>query len=105
MPVRDLDTFFTATDKEIYVHANRGVSGIDGTVSTALGVAATTERPVTLIIGDLSFYHDLNSLFIAKHYDINLTIVLINNNGGGIFSFLPQAKEEKHFEASIWDTA
>lgn len=99
MPVRDLDTFFTATDKDIYVHANRGVSGIDGTVSTALGVAATTERPVTLIIGDLSFYHDLNSLLIAKHYDINLTIVLINNNGGGIFSFLPQAKEEKHFEA------
>lgn len=98
MPVRDLDTFFTATDKEIFVHANRGVSGIDGTVSSALGVAASSDNPVTLIVGDLSFYHDLNSLLIAKHYDIDLTIVLINNNGGGIFSFLPQAKEEKHFE-------
>ena len=99
MPVRDLDTFFTATNKDIFVHANRGVSGIDGTVSTALGVAATSHRKVTLIVGDLSFYHDLNSLLIAKHYDIDITIVLINNNGGGIFSFLPQAKEKKHFEA------
>lgn len=99
MPVRDLDTFFLPTDKHIFVHANRGVSGIDGTVSSALGVAATTKEHVTLIIGDLSFYHDLNSLFAAKHYEIDITILLINNNGGGIFSFLPQAQEEKHFEA------
>ena len=99
MPVRDLDTFFFPTDKKIIVHANRGVSGIDGTVSSALGVAASTNDPVTLVIGDLSFYHDLNSLLAAKHYHLDITILLINNNGGGIFSFLPQVKEEKHFEA------
>lgn len=99
MPVRDLDTFFVPTDKQISVHANRGVSGIDGTVSTALGVAATTDKHVILLIGDLSFYHDLNSLLIAKHYNIKITVLLINNNGGGIFSFLPQAQDKKHFEA------
>lgn len=99
MPVRDLDTFFTPNDKQMTVHANRGVSGIDGTVSSALGVAATTDKHVTLIVGDLSFYHDLNSLLVAKQYKIRLTILLINNNGGGIFSFLPQANEKKHFEA------
>lgn len=98
MAVRDLDTFFTVNNKQLFIHANRGVSGIDGVVSTALGVAAATDRHVTLIIGDLAFYHDLNGLLAATHYDINLTIVLINNGGGGIFSFLPQAKERKHFE-------
>jgi len=99
MPVRDLDTFFTPFDKRMAVYANRGTSGIDGTVSSALGVAASTSDHVALAIGDLSFYHDLNSLLAAKHYEIDMTILLINNNGGGIFSFLPQAKEEKHFEA------
>lgn len=97
MPVRDVDTFFMSTNKNVTLYANRGVSGIDGTLSSALGVATTGER-VTLVIGDLSFYHDINSLLIAKRYQLPITIVLINNNGGGIFSFLPQAKEEKHFE-------
>lgn len=99
MPVRDLDTFFMPTEKEVFVHANRGASGIDGITSSALGVAAATGERVTLIIGDLSFYHDLNGLLAAKQYELDMTIVLINNNGGGIFSFLPQANEEKHFEA------
>lgn len=98
MPVRDVDTFFVPTDKHIIIHANRGVSGIDGTVSSALGVAAASGQQVFLIIGDLSFYHDLNSLLVAKRYGLQLTVLLINNDGGGIFSFLPQAKEEKHFE-------
>lgn len=97
MPIRDVDTFLLQTEKRITVYANRGVSGIDGTLSTALGVAATG-KPVTLIIGDLSFYHDLNSLLIAKRYELPIKIVLINNNGGGIFSFLPQAEEDKYFE-------
>lgn len=98
MAVRDLDTFFMTTNRQIYVHANRGVSGIDGIVSTALGVAATSKQRVTLMIGDLAFYHDLNGLLASVHYGIDLTIVLINNDGGGVFSFLPQAKERKHFE-------
>lgn len=97
MAIRDVDTFFTRTDKNIKVLANRGVNGIDGVTSTALGAAANGKR-VTLIIGDLSFYHDLNGLLTAKHYDLPITIVLVNNDGGGIFSFLPQAKEARHFE-------
>lgn len=99
MPVRDLDTFFMPTDKTITVHANRGVSGIDGITSSMLGIAAVAHVKPTLVIGDLSFYHDLNGLLTAKQYKLDATIVLINNDGGGIFSFLPQAREAKHFEA------
>lgn len=98
MAVRDVDTFFMTTDDSIFVLANRGTNGIDGVVSSALGAAATSTKRVTLIIGDLSFYHDLNGLLAAKQYALNITILLVNNNGGGIFSFLPQAQEEKHFE-------
>lgn len=98
MAIRDLDTYYQTNHKEIYIYGNRGVSGIDGVVSTALGIAATNTQPVTLVIGDLSFYHDLNGLLAAKHYVIDITIVLINNEGGGIFSFLPQAEEGVHFE-------
>lgn len=98
MAVRDLDSFFMPTDKEIKILANRGTSGIDGVVSSACGAAAVTPQKLTLVIGDLSFYHDLNGLWAAKHYQLDLTILLINNNGGGIFSFLPQAKQAKHFE-------
>ncbi len=97
MPIRDLDTFFSTTNKNIRILANRGANGIDGVVSTALGVSVEQTNTV-LLIGDLSFYHDLNGLLAAKMYDLDLTIVLINNDGGGIFSFLPQSKEEKHFE-------
>lgn len=98
MAVRDLDTFFMRTDKQITLLANRGVSGIEGLISSALGAAATTTKRVTLLIGDLAFYHDLNGLLIGKQYELDLTILLMNNNGGGIFSFLPQANEPKYFE-------
>ncbi|MRG85209.1 2-succinyl-5-enolpyruvyl-6-hydroxy-3-cyclohexene-1-carboxylic-acid synthase [Salinibacillus xinjiangensis] len=97
MPVRDVDTFFTSTEHDVQIMGNRGANGIDGIVSSAIG-AASHGKKVTLLIGDLSFYHDLNGLLVAKQYGIDLTVVLINNNGGGIFSFLPQAKEPKHFE-------
>lgn len=98
MAVRDVDSFFMNTEKELTVLANRGASGIDGVVSSALGATAATRERVTLLIGDLSFYHDLNGLLAAKQYELDLTVVLINNNGGGIFSFLPQATEEKYFD-------
>ncbi|SHG48454.1 2-succinyl-5-enolpyruvyl-6-hydroxy-3-cyclohexene-1-carboxylic-acid synthase [Ornithinibacillus halophilus] len=98
MAVRDVDTFFMGTERKINVLANRGANGIDGMISSGVG-AAVSGKPVTLLLGDLSFYHDMNGLLAAKHYNIDLTILLINNNGGGIFSFLPQAKEEKHFES------
>ncbi|MBY7143951.1 2-succinyl-5-enolpyruvyl-6-hydroxy-3-cyclohexene-1-carboxylic-acid synthase [Virgibacillus sp. NKC19-3] len=98
MAVRDVDTFFMTTEKRISILANRGANGIDGMVSSGLG-AATPGRPTTLLLGDLSFFHDMNGLLAAKHYKLNLTILLINNNGGGIFSFLGQANDPKHFEA------
>lgn len=69
--------------------ANRGVNGIDGIISTALGASMICDALV-LVIGDLSFYHDLNGLLAAKLHELNITIVVVNNDGGGIFSFLPQ---------------
>lgn len=92
MPVRDVDTFFPGGPKRLRVLANRGASGIDGVVSTALGATAATGGPLALVIGDLSFYHDMNGLFAVKRHGLSATILLLNNDGGGIFSFLPQAE-------------
>jgi 2-succinyl-5-enolpyruvyl-6-hydroxy-3-cyclohexene-1-carboxylate synthase len=89
MPVRDFDYFASSSKKNIIVYNNRGASGIDGITSTALGIAAAIKKPTVLITGDLAFYYDLNGLLIAKNYKIPLLIVLINNNGGGIFEVLP----------------
>ncbi len=97
MPIRDLDSFFLNNPKSIKVMANRGANGIDGTVSTALG-AALYSKSLYLILGDLTFFHDLNGLIAAKIHNIDINIILINNNGGGIFSFLPQSEHPKHFE-------
>ena len=97
MPIRDMDTFFHKNKKNIRIMGNRGANGIDGIVSTALG-ASVYERPLFLLIGDLSFFHDMNGLLAAKMYKLNLTIILLNNDGGGIFSYLPQSEEPKHFE-------
>lgn len=91
MPIRDLDTFFGNNARRVRVMGNRGANGIDGIVSSALGVSAASERTV-LVIGDLSFYHDMNGLLAAKMQGLNLTIILVNNDGGGIFSFLPQTQ-------------
>jgi 2-succinyl-5-enolpyruvyl-6-hydroxy-3-cyclohexene-1-carboxylate synthase len=98
MPVRDLDAFFPTRGRAIRFLANRGVNGIDGVISSALGASATSDRPVVLVIGDLSFYHDANGLLAARQHGLKLTIVLLNNNGGGIFSFLPQATDVEEFE-------
>ncbi|GHO43331.1 2-succinyl-5-enolpyruvyl-6-hydroxy-3-cyclohexene-1-carboxylic-acid synthase [Ktedonospora formicarum] len=103
MPVRDLDTFFWCQRKAIRVLGNRGANGIDGIISSALGASAATsttskKTPIVLVIGDLSFFHDLNGLLAARLHQLDLTIVLINNDGGGIFSFLPQAATPEHFE-------
>ncbi len=97
MPVRDLDTFFPRTSKAIRFLGNRGASGIDGLVSSALGAAAQT-GPVVLVLGDLAFYHDMNGLLAGKLHRLSATIVLLNNDGGGIFSFLPQANYPEYFE-------
>jgi len=100
MPVRDLDTFFWCSEHRIRIMGNRGASGIDGVVSSALGASAGAgpNEPTVLVLGDLSFFHDLNGLLAARLYQLDLIIVLINNDGGGIFSFLPQAAYPEHFE-------
>jgi 2-succinyl-5-enolpyruvyl-6-hydroxy-3-cyclohexene-1-carboxylate synthase len=97
MPIRDLDSFFYFNHKSIKIMANRGANGIDGTVSTALG-ASTVHQPLYLVLGDLTFFHDLNGLMAAKLHNLNIKIIVINNNGGGIFSFLPQANHPRNFE-------
>lgn len=97
MPIRDVDTFFHKNNQGITVMANRGANGIDGVVSTALG-ASVYQQPLFLLIGDLSFFHDMNGLLAAKLYKLNMTIILVNNDGGGIFSYLPQAESKQHFE-------
>jgi 2-succinyl-5-enolpyruvyl-6-hydroxy-3-cyclohexene-1-carboxylate synthase len=97
MPIRDLDSFFHNNGKNIRVMANRGANGIDGTVSTSLG-AALYSQSMYLVLGDLTFFHDLNGLIAAKLYNIDIHIILVNNNGGGIFSFLPQSEHPKNFE-------
>jgi len=93
MPIRDVDTFVRGDQRDIRLLGARGASGIDGVVSSALGAAAVAAGPVALLIGDLSFYHDMNGLLAASRFGIALTVVVINNNGGGIFSFLPQAEQ------------
>lgn len=98
MPVRDCDTFFPAAERRMAVLGNRGANGIDGLVSTALGAAAAGARPLVMVLGDISLYHDSNGLLAAKLHGLDATVVLINNDGGGIFSFLPQASEADRFE-------
>lgn len=93
MPVRDLDTFLPSDDRPLRCVANRGANGIDGVVSSALGASAAGRGPVVLAIGDISFYHDLNGLLAARKHGLDLLVVLLNNDGGGIFSFLPQADQ------------
>lgn len=98
MPIRDVDTFFNQTNKDIGIYANRGTNGIDGVVSTAFGIQLARKRPATLLIGDISFLHDVNGLLASRFHGTDLTIVVMNNDGGGIFSYLPQSSEEKYFE-------
>lgn len=97
MPIRDFDYFVPTTQKNIAIFNNRGASGIDGITSTALGLAVLGKKPTVLLTGDSAFYYDLNSLLTAKKYKIPLIIILINNNGGGIFEVLPISKYGKVF--------
>lgn len=98
MPIRDIDTFFLATTKDVRIFANRGANGIDGIISTALGVSATTSRPMYVLIGDLAFLHDSNGFIATRYQQAQLTTIVMNNDGGGIFSYLPQAKVATHYE-------
>ncbi len=99
MPVRDLEYFWPANNCGHAIYCNRGANGIDGTLSTALGVAHGSDQPAVLLTGDLALLHDTNGFLSVAKGKGSLTIVLINNNGGGIFEHLPVAQENPHFEA------
>ncbi|MFM8942887.1 MAG: 2-succinyl-5-enolpyruvyl-6-hydroxy-3-cyclohexene-1-carboxylic-acid synthase [Acidimicrobiaceae bacterium] len=91
MPIRDVE-WFAASRTGLRVYSNRGANGIDGVVSTAVGIALATRQPTTLLIGDIALLHDVNGLISLATRNIDLRIVVIDNDGGGIFSFLPQAQ-------------
>jgi 2-succinyl-5-enolpyruvyl-6-hydroxy-3-cyclohexene-1-carboxylate synthase len=102
MPIRDVETFWpTRSDGPPRVLAHRGANGIDGTIAAAFGAAATRLAPVVALIGDVAFTHDLGGLLAGARLRIPLTIVLIDNAGGGIFEFLPVSSQRDVFEEHI----
>jgi 2-succinyl-5-enolpyruvyl-6-hydroxy-3-cyclohexene-1-carboxylate synthase len=101
MPIRDLETFAAARGDAPRVISNRGANGIDGTVSTAFGVAAVSDGPVVLLTGDVALAHDIGGLLAALRLELAITVVLLNNDGGGIFHFLPVAGQTDAFEQHV----
>jgi len=104
LPIRDAETWVPPCDKLLVVHSQRGVSGIDGVVSGAAGVASRVDGPTTLIVGDVSFLHDLNGLQLASRVEGPLVIVVINNGGGRIFEQLPIAHDGDQSWLSFFTT-
>ncbi|HMC07512.1 MAG TPA: 2-succinyl-5-enolpyruvyl-6-hydroxy-3-cyclohexene-1-carboxylic-acid synthase [Solirubrobacterales bacterium] len=103
MPIRDQETFVPAGPADVRFLCNRGANGIDGLVSSGIGAAATSGRPAWVVTGDLGLHHDANALAIVGESDAPVRIVVLNNDGGGIFEFLPQAEqlERDEFEALL----
>ena len=89
MPVRDFDRFAQPRTADLTVLGNRGASGIDGVVSSALGAGSATDDPLVLLTGDVAYYHDSNGLLALERCGVDATVVLVNNDGGGIFHMLP----------------
>jgi 2-succinyl-5-enolpyruvyl-6-hydroxy-3-cyclohexene-1-carboxylate synthase len=99
MPIRDVDAFAPTRGVTLRTLANRGANGIDGIVSSALGMSVVSDGPSVLLVGDLALLHDVGGLLTAHRHRLPLTVVAVNNDGGGIFSFLPIAQSHEHFEA------
>ena len=101
MPIRDVESFWPVRDAGPRVLSNRGANGIDGTISSAFGVAAAGSGPVVALIGDVALAHDIGGLLAATRLGLRLTIVLLDNGGGGIFDFLAVARERDIFEEHV----
>jgi 2-succinyl-5-enolpyruvyl-6-hydroxy-3-cyclohexene-1-carboxylate synthase len=101
MPIRDADLFLYPKKGISFSLANRGASGIDGNIATAAGASYALEKPLVAVLGDLASLHDLNSLALIKKAPSPIFLVIINNGGGGIFSFLPVAGEKECFEELV----
>jgi 2-succinyl-5-enolpyruvyl-6-hydroxy-3-cyclohexene-1-carboxylate synthase len=102
MPVREIETFWPAREDPPRVLCNRGANGIDGIVSSAFGAAANGGGPVVLLIGDVALAHDIGGLLAAQRLELKLTIVLVDNGGGGIFDFLPISHAPMAAERDIY---
>ncbi len=99
MPIRAADSFWPLSKPQQRFYGNRGASGIDGLVSTGLGVATgRSDVPTVLLLGDLSVYHDMNGLWAMGRHGVKATVIVCDNNGGGVFNFLPQAQHPDVFE-------
>ncbi len=96
MPVRDVEAFFPAGERPLRFLSGRGANGIDGVVSSAAGAVLATGRPGYVVIGDVALLHDAGGLLTARRAGVELTIVCLNNDGGGIFDFLPVAEHAEH---------
>ena len=103
MPIRDCEAFVAPTDNDVRFLCNRGANGIDGLVSSGIGAAAATGQPTWIVTGDLGLFHDMNGLAAIREASSPVRIVVLNNDGGGIFEFLPQADEvdREEFEAIL----
>jgi 2-succinyl-5-enolpyruvyl-6-hydroxy-3-cyclohexene-1-carboxylate synthase len=101
MPIRDVEEFAVARSDPPRVTSNRGANGIDGTVSSAFGAAAVAPEPIVLLIGDVALAHDIGGLLAGRRLGLRLTIVLLNNDGGGIFHFLPVAGQQDAFQEHV----
>jgi 2-succinyl-5-enolpyruvyl-6-hydroxy-3-cyclohexene-1-carboxylate synthase len=103
MPIRDQEAFLPATETDTLFLSNRGANGIDGLISSGIGAAAASGRPTTIVSGDLGLLHDLGGLAAMRGLETPVRIVVIDNDGGGIFHFLPQEKalSGEEFEALL----
>jgi 2-succinyl-5-enolpyruvyl-6-hydroxy-3-cyclohexene-1-carboxylate synthase len=103
MPIRDQEAFLAASDSDVLFLSNRGANGIDGLVSSGIGAAQASGRPTTIVTGDLGLLHDIGGLAALREVETPVRVVVIDNDGGGIFHFLPQeaALGDEEFEALL----